>query len=104
MKVQFPTGFLQNSSARTPWPVASESQRNGATGPGLFQADIRVGYRLRPGTGRSLDLFVDVFNITNRANFANPTGDRRSTDFLNLTALRAGAVPATAQFGARMEF
>ena len=54
--------------------------------------------------GRSLDLFADIFNITNRANFENPTGDRRSTDFLNLTALRAGAVPATLQLGVRMEF
>jgi hypothetical protein len=53
---------------------------------------------------RTLDVFVDVFNVTNRANFENPTGDRRSTDFLNLTALRAGAVPTTAQFGARLGF
>jgi hypothetical protein len=95
---------LYTSTGRNPWPVDAEATRNGATGPGLFQADVRLGYRLRPGTGRSLDLFVDVFNITNRANFANPTGDRRSTDFLNLTALRAGAVPTTAQFGARVSF
>jgi hypothetical protein len=92
------------STGRNPWNVDFDGKRNGATGPGLFQADLRLGYRLRPGTGRSLDLFVDVFNITNRANFENPTGDRRSTDFLNLTALRAGAVPTTAQFGARMQF
>ena len=69
-----------------------------------FRLDLRLGYRLRPGTGRSLDLFVDVFNVTNRANFENPTGDRRSTDFLNLTTLRAGAVPTTAQIGVRMQF
>ncbi len=92
------------SPGRNPWNVDSESKRNGATGPGLFQTDFRLGYRLHPGTSRSLDLFVDVFNITNRANFENPTGDRRSTDFLNLTALRAGAVPTTVQFGARMAF
>ena len=42
--------------------------------------------------------------MTDRANFANPTGDRFSTDFLRLTALRAGAGPRTAQFGARFEF
>ena len=45
---------------------------------------------MRPGTGRSLDVFVDVFNVTNRANFENPTGDRRSTDFLNLTSPARG--------------
>ena len=56
------------------------------------------------GQNRNLDLFVDVFNITNRANFENPIGDRRLPDFLNLTALRAGAVPTTVQFGTRVEF
>jgi hypothetical protein len=92
------------SAGRNPWNVYSEGTRNGATGPGLFQADVRLGYRLRPGSGSSLDFFVDVFNVTNRANFANPTGDRRSTDFLNLVALRAGAVPTTVQLGVRMQF
>jgi hypothetical protein len=99
-----PEGGYTNTSARNPWPVVSEGTRNGATGPGLFQADVRLGYRVRPGAERTLDLFVDVFNITNRANFANPTGDRFSTNFLNLIALRAGAVPTTAQFGARLGF
>jgi hypothetical protein len=31
-------------------------------------------------------------------------GDRRLPDFLNLTLLRAGAVPTTVQFGVRMGF
>ena len=68
------------------------------------QLDMRFGYRLRRGATRTLDLFADVFNVTNRANFENPTGDRRLTDFLNLTTLRAGAVPTTLQLGARFEF
>ena len=92
------------SAGRNPWNVSFDGVRNGAVGPGLFQADLRLGYRLRPGTERNLDLFVDIFNVTNRANFENPTGDRRSTDFLNLTALRAGAVPTTLQIGVRMQF
>ena len=96
--------YTSLSSAKNPWPVDFGGGRNDATGPGLFQADIRLGYRLRPGASRALDLFADVFNITNRANFEIPTGDRRSTNFLNLTALRAGAVPTTVQFGVRMEF
>jgi hypothetical protein len=89
---------------RNPWTVDAEGERNGARGPGLFQADVRLGYRLRPGQNRTLDLFMDVFNITNRANFDNPLGDRRLPDFLNLTALRAGAIPTTVQFGVRMGF
>jgi len=35
---------------------------------------------------------------------ANPTGDRFSTNFLRLTALRAGGIPRTFQFGARFGF
>jgi hypothetical protein len=99
-----PSGHYE-STGRNPWDVDFESKRNGATGPGLVQIDLRLGYRLHPGgSARALDLFVDVFNVANRANFENPTGDRRSTDFLNLTTLRAGAVPTTAQFGARVQF
>jgi len=89
---------------RNPWTVDAEGERNGARGPGLFQADVRFGYRLRPGQDRTLDLFMDAFNITNRANFDNPLGDRRLPDFLNLTALRSGAIPTTVQFGVRMGF
>jgi hypothetical protein len=89
---------------RNPWTVDFDSERNGAQGPGLFQADIRFGYRVPAGRNRNLAFFVDVFNITNRANFENPIGDRRLPDFLNLTALRAGAVPTTVQFGTRVEF
>jgi len=92
------------STRRNPFNVESDGRRNGAVGPGFFQTDIRLGYRVRPGADRTLDVFGEVFNVTNRANFANPTGDRRSTDFLNLTALRSGGIPTTAQFGVRMAF
>lgn len=94
------------SAGRNPWNVDDfEGTRNGATGPGLFQLDVRLGYQIRQG-GRTIALFADMFNLTNRANFERPTAtaDRRSVDFLNLTALRAGAVPTTLQFGARLEF
>jgi hypothetical protein len=83
--------------------VDNKGGRNGARGPGFLQADARLGYQFRFGD-RSLQVFGEVFNLTNRANFDNPTGDRRSTDFLRLTALRAGAAPRTAQLGARFLF
>jgi len=91
-------------TARNPFEVEAEETRNGATGPGFFQLDLRAGYRLQRMQGRTLDAFVEVFNVTNRANFENPTGDRRSTDFLNLTTLRSGAVPTTVQLGLRFAF
>ncbi|PYQ16731.1 MAG: hypothetical protein DMF80_03835 [Acidobacteria bacterium] len=85
--------------------VENEGGRNGARGPGFFQADVRLGYRFRFGE-RRLEVFGEVFNLTDKANFflAATNGDRRSTDFLTYTALRAGAVPRTGQFGMRFTF
>ena len=86
------------------YTVTSEGGRNGAHGPGFFQIDLRFGYRLRLGGGKTFDLFGEIFNLADRANFDNPAGDRRSTNFLVLTALRAGAVPRTGQIGVRFAF
>ena len=84
--------------------VDSKGGRNGARGPNFFQADVRLGYRFKLGGHRTAELFGECFNVTNKANFDNPTGDRFSTNFLRLTGLRAGANPRTAQFGARFAF
>ena len=73
---------------------------------------MRVGYRLAAGADRTLDVFGEMFNVTNRANFANPTttvltypvADRRLTDFLVLQTLRPGGIPRTGQFGIRFGF
>jgi Carboxypeptidase regulatory-like domain/TonB dependent receptor/TonB-dependent Receptor Plug Domain len=91
-------------TAMNPFEVDFEQKRNGATGPGMFQLDLRAGYRVRQAQTRTLDAFIEVFNATNRANFENPIADRRLSDFLNLTTLRSGAVPATIQLGIRYEF
>ncbi len=97
-----PAGTYSGAGANA---ITAESAggRNGARGPSFFQADIRLGYRITVGA-RKVELFGEIFNLTNRANFDNPTGDRFSTNFLRLTALRAGAAPRTAQLGARIEF
>ncbi len=89
---------------RNPLATAFDGTRNGATGPAFFQLDVRAGYLFHLPAQRTLNAFVDIFNLTNRANFDNPTGDRRSTDFLNLTTLRSGAVPTTFEIGARVAF
>jgi hypothetical protein len=82
----------------------NDGGRNGARGPGFVQLDLRLGYRLRFAGDRTLDVFADVFNVTNRANFDNPNGDRRLSDFLILDALREGGIPRTGQFGVRLGF
>jgi hypothetical protein len=54
--------------------------------------------------GSTLDLNADIINITNRANFVNPAADRRSTNFLLLTALYGVGQPRQAQVGVRLGF
>jgi hypothetical protein len=93
-----------SGNGRNAITVDSDGGRNGARGPSFFQADLRLGYRLKLGGHRRVEAFGEVYNVTNRANFANPNGDRFATNFLLLTALRAGAIPRTAQLGARIEF
>jgi Carboxypeptidase regulatory-like domain len=87
--------------------VESKGGRNGAYGPGFVQLDLRAGYKVRLGGNRVLDAFVDVFNVTNHVNFANPaSGNRRvQADFLRLNALVGGTgFPRQAQFGLRLGF
>ena len=83
--------------------VSNDGGRNGARGPDFMQIDARVGYRI-PVYGSRVELIGEVFNLTDRANFASPTGNRASTNFLRLTALRAGGIPRTMQFGVRMSY
>ena len=87
--------------------VESEGGRNGARGPGFVQLDLRAGYKVRLPGNRTLDAFVDVFNVTNRANFNNPaSGNRRvQADFLRLNSLIGGTgFPRQAQLGIRLGF
>ena len=42
---------------------------------------------------RTLDVFAEVFNLLDRANFTNPSGDRRLPTFLVLNGLVAGGFP-----------
>ena len=85
--------------------VDNEGGYNGARGPDFLQLDVRFGYRVRPYNDHTLDIFFDIFNLTNRANFNNPSGDQRSGNFLNLTTLRGGSgFPRQGQFGIRYGF
>ena len=85
--------------------VENDGGYGGARGPDFMQLDVRFGYRLRPTETQTLDLFFDIFNATNHANFNNPTGDLRSGNFLNLLTLRGGSgFPRQAQFGIRYGF
>jgi hypothetical protein len=93
-------------------PVAYKGGRNGATGPGVFQLDLRAGYRLLKDEDRTLDLFGEIFNVSDGTAFDNPTttvlghpaADRQMSDFLVPRAVRPGAIPRTGQIGVRFGF
>jgi hypothetical protein len=79
--------------------------RAGGRGPGYAQADLRAGYRIQLGGGRTLDAFLDIFNVTNRANFANPSGDQRlPATFLRLLDVSDEGPTRTAQLNIRFGF
>jgi Carboxypeptidase regulatory-like domain/TonB dependent receptor/TonB-dependent Receptor Plug Domain len=81
-----------------------ESRRNGARGPRFFKLDLRVGYNLNI-MGRRLDLFGEVFNVTDRVNFANPSGNQATpASFLILDGYSTSTTPRTVQLGARFAF
>ena len=64
---------------------------------------MRAGYRFRVRGGRTLQAHFDVFNVTDRANFNNPNGDRRDT--ATFLILRAVTAPTrTAQFNLKYSF
>ena len=81
-----------------------KAERNGAYGPGFFQADLRAGYRFNLGHTRRLNAFVDVFNVTDHVNYLNPSGNQASPTFLVLTAYSTSNTPRKVQIGARFEF
>ena len=104
-----PAGTYSGTAVDALQDVEFDGKRNGARGPDIFQADVRAGWRHRMGGSRVLEVFLDIFNITNRANFENPVLANRDmrlpNQFLVLTNLYGGGgFPRQAQFGMRFEF
>jgi hypothetical protein len=98
------SGATGNPNAIT---VENKGGFNGARGPDFSLASIRAQYQFKlPGNGgRRIRAYVDIFNVTNRANFNNPTGDRRdAATFLILRSIRNGGPSRTAQFNVRYDF
>jgi hypothetical protein len=88
-----------------PYTVEYKGGRAGGRGPGYAQTDLRAGYRIQLGGGRTLDAFLDIFNLTNRANYANPLVDQRLTaSFLRLLDVSDEGPTRTAQLNFRFGF
>ena len=83
--------------------------RNYLRGPGVWQSDWAVSRRFPIKEQVQLQFRADVFNIANRAQFANPNGLISATDFgriylpLNTTPIGMGT-PRQFQFMLRLQF
>jgi hypothetical protein len=101
-----PAGSYSTAATHGMRDVEFDGRRNGAYGPGYFQIDLRLGYRARLGSRRTLDVFGEAFNLTDRANFGNPGTNRRvASDFLRYTGLVGGTgFPRQLQLGVRLGF
>jgi len=92
-------------TGNNPYTVKNyKTERNGARGPGFFDLDMRIGYRFSLSKNRRLELAADLFNLTNRTNFAVPTANQTSPQFLLLTGYSTSYAPRKLQLGARVEF
>jgi len=97
-----------NAPHAIPLTVDYKGGRGGGRNRGYAQFDLRAGYRIRFGGDRSLDLFLDVFNLTNRANFATLGGSqqdqRQPASFLRLLDVSDEGPTRTAQLNIRYGF
>jgi hypothetical protein len=96
-----------------PFPIEYKGGRNGGRGPNYQRFDFRAGYRIRLNGGRTIDAFLDIFNLSNEPNFANPTNitnpavlaDRRlPATFMRLLATLDESPTRTAQVNLRFGF
>jgi hypothetical protein len=101
-------GTYRGNAAADAYEVDFDGTLFGGRAPGYMKLDVRVGYRFRLGNGRTLEVFGDIFNATNRANFATPSGNiavSNTANFLNLTdTLQGNSNPQLLQLGARFAF
>jgi hypothetical protein len=49
-------------------------------------------------------VFGEIFNLTDRVNFANPSGNQASANFLRLSGYSTSTTPRTGQLGVRFAF
>jgi hypothetical protein len=79
-------------------------RRNQIYGPRYRHLDISV-FKTFPITDKSrLEFRVEGFNVTNTANFSNPTPTLQSVNFGKITSLQPGYNPRLIQFAAKFAF
>ena len=67
--------FLNPAAFAIPQPgTFGNLERNSIHGPGFKQLDLVVSKKLNTGKGSNVELRMEVFNLFNFTNFANPNG------------------------------
>jgi hypothetical protein len=85
---------------RSPLDSRGFAIRNGIPGERKTILDTSFRYQRRMGRYQA-GLFLEVYNLTNHANFGNPTGARNSANFMKVIVADE---PRTAQLGFRLLF
>jgi hypothetical protein len=98
-----PAGTYTGSGANA-FTTENKGGLNGARGPDFFEVDVRTTYSLPFSAAQRLQVFAEIYNLTNRANFDNPGGDERLSSFLDLRSMRQGNTSRRAQLGLRFAF
>jgi outer membrane receptor protein involved in Fe transport len=75
--------------------------RNGIEGSNKMQLNLRLQYVVRPSGAQSVGFFWEIYNATDRVNFDNPIGNRRSRFFGQPVVADE---PRTMQLGIRYTF
>jgi hypothetical protein len=73
----------------------------GIDGPSYFELNFSVRYNIDLGAERSIGLFWDMFNVTNRTNLTPVVSNRASGAFLTSTS---AYLPRQMQLGIRFTF
>ncbi len=78
--------------------------RNFGTGSRFAMLDTRLSKFVTIPHDRRLEVFIEAFNATNRANLGLPTGNLSSAAFGEPRALATGATPRQVELGFRFDF
>jgi hypothetical protein len=77
------------------------AHRNSGRGPDYYSLDARVSKFVNLGDRFSVQIFAEMFNLTNRVNYYNPDGDMGSSNFGKYSSAMD---PRLIQFGMRFNF
>jgi len=110
---EYLTAGTYTGTGEDAFTVDYKGGRNGGRGPNYQRFDFRAGYRIRLAGGRTIDAFLDIFNLSGEPNFANPTNitnpatlaDKRlPATFMRLLATLDESPTRTAQINLRYGF